>query len=421
MQLDRASYRRTGCLRMAVGALGDELAEPGDRRSSRATFGESAYEALSRATWHAHRAGSNIVGTDDLVRYLLVVRTPDAQRLLDQVRELTRPVSYSSRPSVVGDGEQPPRPQPDCSSEVQATLRELTWGTVRLDRLPGASRPYWTNGLRVALHEALAEAQSAGVAYTNAAHLIFSALADPANRAVRLFPHSYQQIVAQLRESSMLAQDGAPYPDMDFLARHLRPDSTERRRRRLARWALGRLARLSRQGPLLAEVEREQRRQAVRMAHNTITVPHVLLALIDVEQRLAAFNLHLPDALAARNTAARRLRQCGLTFDRLHAQAVRMGDDVELAAPEPLISRLDNSRWGDPLWSRAVAAAQGAATEIALAYRHPDAGTTHLLAGLLIEARSELTHLFADFGADLAELDSQIQDDLANIEPAWSA
>jgi ATP-dependent Clp protease ATP-binding subunit ClpA len=397
------------------------LVELDDRRSLRVRFGASAYEALSGAAWHAHRAGSNIVGTDDLIRYLLAVRTPDVRRVLGQIPELTRPVSYLSRSSVAGDGEQPPRPRPDCSSEVEATLRELTWRTVRLDRLPGANRPYWTNGLRVVLHEALAQAHSAGLAYTNATHLIFSALSDPANRAVRLFPHSYQQITAQLHESPMLEQDGTPYPDMDYVAGHLRPDSTQRRRRRLARWVLGRLARLSRRGLLLAEVEREQRRQAVRMAHNTITVGHMLLAIINVDQRIAAFSLRLPDALAARNTAARRLHRCGLTFDRVHAYAVRMGDNVELAAPESLISRLDNSRWGDPLWSRAVAAGQGAATDIALTYRHPDAGTTHLLAGLLIQARSELTQLFADFGADPAELDSQIQHDLATIEPAWSA
>lgn len=400
--------------------MGCGVAEPGET-GSRPTFGASAYKALSTAAWHAHRVGSNIVGTDDLVRWLLTLQTPDTRRLLDQVPDLTRPVPYSSRPSLAGDGQQPPRAQPDCSHEVEATLREITWETVRFDRRPGASRPTWTNGLRVALHEALAEAQFAGVTRTNAAHLIFSALADPANRAVRLFPQSHQHITAQLRAGSMLVQDGPPYPDLDFLAGHLRRDSRERLRRRMARWTLERLTRLSRRGPLLAGVESEQQRQAVRMAHHTITVPHVLLALLDVEQRVAAFGLQLPDDLAARNTAARRVRECGLTFERVQAYATRIGDDVELAAPDSVLTRLDNSRWGDPLWSRAVVDAQDKATQIALAYRHPDAGTTHLLAGLLIEARGELAHLFTETGVDLAELDSRIQDDLDGVRAAWRA
>ncbi|MGZ6855006.1 MAG: Clp protease N-terminal domain-containing protein [Mycobacteriaceae bacterium] len=71
---------------------------------------------------------------------------------------------------------------------------------------------------------------------------------------------------------------------------------------------------------------------------------------------------------------------------------------------------------------RAIVDAQDKATQIALAYRHPDAGTTHhLLAGLLIEARGELAHLFTETGVDLAELDSRIQDDLDGIRAAWRA
>jgi hypothetical protein len=394
------------------------MAEPGDMGAARVTFGASAYRAVAGAAWQAHRGSWNIIGTDQVVRALLHrPRRPDAEELVDEVHTLEWPVSYGYRPSLAGDGQQPVRSYPDYSSEVEATLREVTWGTVRFDRRPTDEELSWTNGLRVVLHEALVEAHSAGVARTHAAHLIYCALADEANGAVRLFPESYPYIVKKIRQSPLLAKNGEPYPNMDELASQLRPNPPHPRRRRLARWAYARVVRLVRLGMLLSDVENGQRRQAVRLGHHTITVAHVLLALIDTDDRLAAFDLRLPADLAARNTAARRLLQCGLTFDHIHLYASRTGDDVELEDPETLIGRLENTRWGDPLWSRTVTAAYKAATDIALAHRHPDAGTTHLLAGLLAEARSELT----DLVGDLAELDSLIADDLAHIEQAWSA
>ena len=86
----------------------------------------------------------------------------------------------------------------------------------------------------------------------------------------------------------------------------------------------------------MTEVEREQHRHAIRMAHTVITTGHVVLALLDVEQRLAAAGLALPTALAQRNTAARRLTQHGLTYQRAYEHVVFAGDNVELASPQHL-------------------------------------------------------------------------------------
>jgi hypothetical protein len=105
-----------------------------------------------------------------------------------------------------------------------------------------------------------------------------------------------------------------------------------------------------------------------------------------------------------------------MTVEHVHAHAVRASDDVEPAAGDSILSRPDNSRWGDPLWSRAVVSAQHAAEDIAPAYRHPDAGTNHLQAGLLREASSELTSLAAHCAASTSP---RLTHDLTAIEPAW--
>ena len=177
--------------------------------------------------------------------------------------------------------------------------------------------------------------------------------------------------------------------------------------------------RLSRADIVSLEVLKEQQRQAVRMGHQTITIWHMLLAILDVERRMRAFNLRLPDALAIRNTGGRRLLECGFTFEQISRYAVWAGDNVELAASEVLMKRVVNGGWGDPLWSRAVVAVEDAAGELALTYRHPDCGTTHLLAALLAEAKDEITSFLPE--SDVAALGSRVREDLSGIGPAWAA
>jgi len=376
-----------------VDAVRDEV-EPG-----RVAFGASAYAALSEAAAHA-----KVVGTDDLIRCLLEVRAPDVRQVLEQATDLAAPAASSSGPGPVRDGRQAPRPQADCAAEVEATLREVAWRTARR----GADIPQWTSGLRVALHEALAEALSAGVTRVNAGHLVCAVLADPDNRAVRLFPSTYRRITAQLRDSGACERSGPPYPNLDYVDSGLWSGRWTRR-------AFPRMRRLARYGLLLPEVEAAQERQAVRMGHRAVTAAHLLVALVDLDRRLAERDLRMPEAVAARNTAARRLREAGVTVDRAHAYAVWLGDEVELADAETLAARLRDGRPADPLWSRAVAGAYAAAADIALAHGHPDVGTTHLLAGLCVEAGSEVVQLWGDGG----DLEARLEDDLARIRPAW--
>ncbi len=381
------------------------------------TFGASTHRALQIAATRLSQPGTTIVGTDDLIRSLVALRTGETLRLLAAAPDLEHPVSYSARPSLAGDGSRPPSPPVAHAGEVEATLREITWRRMRMARHPDRRRPHWTNGLRVTLHEALVRAGRHAATRASAAHVVMAAFADPTTRAARLYPESSKRTVARVHDCSILTVDGEPHPELELPA-WLRRGRT--RRQQLARWVARRTTRLARYDPLLVEVESEQRRQAVRLGHTAITVWHVLLGILDVEYRLAMLGQPLPDELAARNTAARRLRQAGVTFAHVHGHAVRAGDEVELAADESTIGRLGTHRFGDPLWSQPVAAASRAANESALARRHAAAGTTHLLAGLLA-AGNELDSLFDSIGADAAVLDQTIQDDLAAIGPAWTA
>lgn len=329
---------------------------------------------------------------------------------------LASPVSYSfTTGAACEDGRLPPRPGLDHSAEVEATLREVGWRAARI-RSQALEPPAWTAGVRVALHEALAQAHDLGMARVNASQLILAAFDDPNNRVRRLYPNDPARITARLRGNPILADEGPVYPDPDFLTFHL--GSRPRLRRQWARRAMRHATRLTRQGLLTVEVQVAQRRHAVRMRHRVITAAHLLLALLDIENQLAVNGLVLPADLAARNTAAQRLLHCGLTYDRVHAYAIHAGDDVELADPATIVDRLSSARPGDPLWGATVAAAERGSVELARAHDHPDAGTTHLLAALLLNDGGDVTRLAAGCELDLKELAGLLGEDLAGIGPA---
>lgn len=391
------------------------MPEQPERRFSVA-FGSSVYQALHIAARHAYPVGA-IVGTDDLVLALLGLhRMPDVCRMLVYAPLLKSPVPYRFSTGSGEDGRLPVGRGLDHSAEVEATIREVGWQVARLSRTAADRQPAWTNGLRVTLHEALAQAHDLGTTRVNAGQLILAAFGDPFQRASRMFPHSPERVVAQLRHNPILAEEGPIYPDPDFLAFHLGP--YPRLRRRWARWAMRRMNLLTREGLLTIEVQSAQRRQAVRMRHHVITAPHLLLALFDVEHQLVVNRLALPADLAVRNTAVQRLRQCGLTFDQVHAYAARAGDDVELADPMVVVDRLSSARSGDPLWSASVIDAERGSVELARAHGHPDAGTTHLLAALLLGDNGDVTRLAANCGLDLRQLAGLLRQDLANTGKA---
>lgn len=392
------------------------MAGTGGTRSPRVTFGADVFAALRRATLMTRWKHSNTVGTDDVIRDILELRSTKVKELVSRIPELctANPVA-----SATSDGTASPESHPDHSIEVAETSRELAWHTTRYRRRSSTPRPEWTDGLLTTLHETLTKARSAGVTRANSGHLILAALSNPTNRAATLFPDSRQEIVRRLRKDPVLRQDGRPYPSLADIESYLRPQPARKWGTRLLQWYGEPSIRLGRADIVSLEVLKEQQRQAVRMGHQTITIWHMLLAILDVERRMRAFNLRLPDALAIRNTGGRRLLECGFTFEQISRYAVWAGDNVELAASEVLMKRVVNGGWGDPLWSRAVVAVEDAAGELALTYRHPDCGTTHLLAALLAEAKDEITSFLPE--SDVAALGSRVREDLSGIGPAWAA
>jgi hypothetical protein len=371
-------------------------------------FGTSIHHALRLA---AFEAGDG-VATDHVLRQLVALRTDDVRRLLAWVPALAEPVAYGSAASA-DDGPPPAGSTAAVAFEVEATLHELAWSATRfrpraVDRLPGA-----TDGLRAALSRTLELAGAHGATRAAAAHFVMAALAGPAHRAVRVYPEARAGIVARLTGDRLLTEDGPGHPrPSDLITR------AERDRRRRWGWRLARrIERIGRYQPLWTEIEQTRCRYAVRLQHGTITIAHTVLALIDVEERLTAYDVRLPDRDLRPSTAGRRLIEAGATIDAAVAHARAAGDDVELADPATIRSRLDGRRWNDPLWSRTVVDAEQQAEAIALAAHHPSTGTTHLLAGMLAAAADETGAVLAALGA--AGLEDRISLDLQRIPRAW--
>ena len=327
--------------------------------SSGVVLGASIHDALHSAAFIGRAVDGWVVTTDTVLRHLVARRTDEIRRLVAVVPGLAEPTPYRSRLSLP-DG----APLEQVPFEVEAALREVAWRATRTRRRASARPTVWSDGLRAALSRTLDVAATAQVTRAGAAHFLLAVLSDPAHRAVRVFPSAQPQVLAGLPGSRLLAENDERHPrPTELIAR-----ASEGRSRRLKR-PLERFFRLS---PLWWEVQWARQRNTVRLDHTIMTIAHTVIAA---------------------------------------------GDDAELAGQESVHERLGNRRWNDPLWSWAVIDAEERAEAIALAARHPNAGTTHLLAGMLAAAPDEINALFDAVGAHgVAE---RIQEDLDRIPPAW--
>jgi ATP-dependent Clp protease ATP-binding subunit ClpA len=71
-----------------------------------------------------------------------------------------------------------------------------------------------------------------------------------------------------------------------------------------------------------------------------------------------------------------------------------------------------------PLYGAEVVGAVQRAHDVSLTYRHPDAGTSHLLFALLEDDTGRGATLLRDLGADPAGLRDRIEQEL-RLAPAW--
>jgi len=384
-----------------------------------------------RVLQHAHRAarraGAVTVGTDDLLiglctipEYVRAYGPPVRAATIDAWR---RSVRYDH--ATADDGGPPVAAEPGLDYEVEGALRETEWRLRR--RSPLARRrqdPVWTAGVRAALADALSQAHEAGMPYTNGLQLQVGLIRDPRHRAARVLLADAQDPQTRMRTTLLrtrMAVPGAPSPlDLPPLLPMLTvpgasPPWYGRTTRRVVRAVRRHLLPDAVPSVMLGQ----QRRHAVRLGQQTVSPHHLLIAMLETDRVLTALGWSLRSEFAHHNTAARLLREAGVHTSALVADALRPEPDApgpgsdatagDQPGPAPQQRRRPP---GDPVPGRTVTAVYRRAKLVSQRQRHPDVGTTHVLASLLEDPGGETAALLSRLGRDPADVADQVWRDL---------
>lgn len=307
-----------------------------------------------------------------------------------------------------------------------SALREARWWVLRDssegDRAKtgpvtaGTGGPVWSAGVGAALDRATEEAEAAGVRRIGVPHLLLGLLDDPSVRdladRVELDVGEAAGRVADVR------REPDPYTSVVDLIASLGATDTP-----MPRWigwlprAMSRLAaRDSRLGgPVLAGLELEVMRQAVLLGQVTVQSSAVLLALLSLDEQLAAVGRQLRADLAPHNRGGAVLTAAGIDPAAARRQALGIVTESDTVPAGVATERL--WQWGkpaDPMWSVTALRVMDRAGELARARGHGDIGTSHCLAALLEQAQSSagLT-LLSTVGVDPAALRDRIDGELS--------
>lgn len=397
-------------------------------------IGEVVADIL-RASYHYASADGHVVVGTDLVLTAAARNDETAASVLGAAVVRAR----SSLKRAAGPAQAPADGVDDGSSRYAGALREARWWVLRdsddgtgdaarggagkaADDLGvAAGGPGWSAGVCAALDRAGREAAAAGAARVGVEHLLLGLL-DVDDPAVRSLAQATDlDVAATVRRLRAGRLDVRPQPAMSPLAQMLesfgaidKPGGWPLRWiPRLVAKVAGRDGRLG--GPVLACLQDEVLRQAVIMGDRRVQTSAVLLAVLSLDEQLAASGQRLKPEYAAHNRGGVILS--GLGCDLRRAQRVAQGvtePGTPLSDEEAAARFWGGRKAGDPAWDGNVARVLNRAGEFARERGHSDIGTSHLLAALLAEPESAAAQqVVAGLGVDPQRVRELVARDLA--------
>jgi hypothetical protein len=184
---------------------------------------------------------------------------------------------------------------------------------------------------------------------------------------------------------------------------------TEQRYPLLIRWAPPLIRRFTtgreRRGPVITIMETEILRQAVITGHPSVLTAHIPLAIVSMQEQLAAIGSDLAKQYRQHNQGGPVLiqRGFGLRAAQHAVEGLPHADDV-LTPADAARRLISTGKPSDPAWSSAAATAMERAAAVARRRQHRDIGTTHLLAALLEEPDPAASSLLRSLGIDAVSL-----------------
>jgi hypothetical protein len=166
--------------------------------------------------------------------------------------------------------------------------------------------------------------------------------------------------------------------------------------------------------PLLFLIEAHAPDKAAYTGHDHVTAAHVLLTVLDLHEQLMSTGKPLPTFLVRWNTAGAILARHGIDTRAATRAAARLGrDPVDDEDNYDGVPRLGwptiRLRRGVPIPGRTALLALREASLSARRLGHPYAGTTHVLAALLVDPTGPAARLLRELGVNPDTVRSEAQ------------
>ena len=312
--------------------------------------------------------------------------------------------------SVAGaDVYRPDFPRPDRpwlpasadSDDVRGLLLETYWGAYR--RPYGGETPYWSVDVVNIVRGAVSRASDDGLPVVGRRQLLDVALAAPPPDVQVLLDRcdmpAFRLRSAIKKIDAFIGPESRYAPMVDLLLYGGGIPSTPNRPIAAAAKSVDAAAGRLGGSAVLAMLEYEAVRQAVRLAHPRTTTAHLMLAVASFyEQARLATD---PQSLARFVVAGRALAVCGVTPHRA-------GRDVPLnVEPEPWATRRRSASAKRPVWTRTSNVAMDKAIR-AVASRPVETHATHLLIAVLADPNAAATQMLNRMAIDIGYLSRAI-------------
>jgi hypothetical protein len=380
-------------------------------------FSRTLVESYRRAT----TASAAVAGTDRVLLECVAQLAP----VNPAINSIAR-----SHP-ILSDREAPSDPGADDPAfgsgssefdmEVAATLREAAWVVsgfrhARVLRDDGDVRPRWSRGVRLAVREALSDAQSRGLAVAGVPHLMTSIL--------RHGPHARDLLDRDRGLADQLSEALERGPWLDASARPLAPSiailGSYGGLRGGPLWLrpLILVARTTtthslRGGPVLYVLQQEAVRQCVRLDHRRVAPVHLILAVASLHEQAEAMGERLIRRAARYNAAGKMLADLGGPYRVLVAAAADLGESKAPSSSTNPVPGAQGPGWY-PEWTEDAVEATDRSQALARRLGHGQPAPDHLVAALIDPADPAVGVLLQRCGMDANSLARGLR---ARLEP----
>lgn len=295
---------------------------------------------------------------------------------------------------------------PEAELELLRITREVHWQVFGWTSVEASSSvPRWADEVHTAVHLAMAIAVARGAPWVGPDHLLEALLADSTNTA----SHFLRQQGVDFTLLTEVAQRTWPVAGGESPRRALAEllnrvgvliksgrESQQRPTALTRRLAASAIRLVTQASPVLSFLEDEAIAETVRLAHDRTTLTHLILAVLVLEEQMAASGLrptseYLPSCDFL-------LRPFGLDRELVSVTIASIRQEGEIAPPQRRRSWRSSPK--NPPWTLAAARAAETARGVAPAGSKVPVGSSHLLYAVLSDPDDSGRRLLREHSVD---------------------